>query len=249
MRIGSHRQDWDDLGELDPLWAVLSDPTRQFGQWRLEEFFQTGDEEIHKLLQEAKRLGFPRRRNRALDFGCAVGRLTRALTPHFRECFGVDISEQMINEAKRLNSSITSCVFIANKEPNLNIFPDEFFDFVLSRLVLQHIPKRDWILSSISDFIRVLAKDGLLIFQLPTHIPLRNRLQLRRRIYHLLKRVGFDKTLLYHFLGLNPIGMNSISEKLIFKHVREQGARLLWCDPDPVVSGVPFRGNTYYVSK
>lgn len=36
----------------------------------------------------------------ALDFGCGVGRLMRALSGYFTHCPGVDISERMVREAR-----------------------------------------------------------------------------------------------------------------------------------------------------
>ena len=45
------------------------------------------------------------RRDRALDFGCGVGRLTRALGTRFESALGVDISAGMIEQARRLNEA------------------------------------------------------------------------------------------------------------------------------------------------
>lgn len=49
----------------------------------------------------AATLGHPRERGVALDFGCGVGRLTRALAAFFDRATGVDISSSMIEEAKK----------------------------------------------------------------------------------------------------------------------------------------------------
>jgi len=89
-----HQRDWEDLGELDPYWAILAYPERRFGRWDLDEFFRTGAEEIARLEAEMQRLGRPARRERALDFGCGVGRLTQALAPHFERVVGVDVGKR-----------------------------------------------------------------------------------------------------------------------------------------------------------
>lgn len=91
------KQNWEDLATLDPLWAILSDPHRRFGQWDASEFFASGEVEVGRLLQRVAMLGLPANRKRALDFGCGVGRLTRAMSRVFEECYGVDISEGMID--------------------------------------------------------------------------------------------------------------------------------------------------------
>ena len=41
-----HRQDWEELAQVDPCWAILSDPNRKFGAWDVEEFFRTGEIEF-----------------------------------------------------------------------------------------------------------------------------------------------------------------------------------------------------------
>ena len=47
----------------------------------------------------------PGARDRALDFGCGVGRLTRALGDRFDAVVGVDISAGMVEQARRLNDA------------------------------------------------------------------------------------------------------------------------------------------------
>ena len=50
--VGSsrHVRDWEELAELDPLWAVLSDPRRAGGRWPIAEFFATGEGEVSDAL-------------------------------------------------------------------------------------------------------------------------------------------------------------------------------------------------------
>ena len=63
-------------------------------------------------------------------------------------------------------------------------------DFIYSRIVLQHVNSRYAVRSYLSEFARVLAPGGLLVFQLPSHIPIRHRVQPRPRTYSLLRGVG-----------------------------------------------------------
>lgn len=244
-----HQQDWDELGKLDPLWAVLSDPARQFGRWDQSEFFRTGEELIERVLATAARYGLPAGRRRALDFGCGVGRLTRALARHFDDCCGVDISEEMIRQARELNSSVPNCSFMVNAGSDLRVFPSGSFDCVVSILVLQHLPRRDWILSVISEFLRVLNDGGLLAFQLPSFVPLRNRLQPRRRAYQVLRTVGFDHNFLYRSLGLNPIRMNYIPNDDIVAFVSRAGGRVVHQETQTVMQKGAIQSTTYYATK
>src|SRR5436309_8783809 len=91
MKTGSHRQDWEDLSLLDPYWAVLSDPSRRFGGWQRDELLASGPSVIDAILHRGRQFDRPSDHRHALDFGCGVGRLTRALARHFDECLGVDI--------------------------------------------------------------------------------------------------------------------------------------------------------------
>ena len=93
-------RDWDELAEQDALFVVLAEPGREGGRWDLEEFFATGEREIDVLFQRAEPLDRPAGRHKALDFGCGVGRLTRALSARFDECLGVDVSAEMVRRAR-----------------------------------------------------------------------------------------------------------------------------------------------------
>jgi ubiquinone/menaquinone biosynthesis C-methylase UbiE len=98
----------------------------------------------------------------------------------------------MIAAARKLNGAYPNCKFILNGNPDLRMFPDHHFDLVYCMLVLQHLPTRAAIATYVADLARVLAPDGLLVCQIPSHIPLRRRLQLRRRLYGILRSLGPD---------------------------------------------------------
>jgi ubiquinone/menaquinone biosynthesis C-methylase UbiE len=149
--------------------------------------------------------------------------LTRAFASRFKTCYGVDISEGMIENAWRLNRQYPNCHFLVNTEDNLAIFPDNSFDLIYTNLVLQHIPHQKTIKSYIREFIRTLKPDGLLIFQLPSQIAFWRRLQPRRRLYAALRCAGCSSTLLYNKLGLNPMKMNFLPEGEVKAAVHRAG--------------------------
>lgn len=225
MRL--HRHGWDEIGRLDALWAVLSEPSKRYGGWNIDEFLATGTQEVSAVLDAAARWGLPRRRRHALDFGCGVGRLTRALAAHFEMVSGVDIAPTMIDLARKLNSDIPTCNFRVLEGPGLSSFPDRSLDFVYSRLVLQHITRRRVAQDYIREFVRVLADDGLIVFQVPSALPLRRHLQLRPRLYATLRRLGLPDTWLYRRLGLHPIRMCAIQENNLIELLTDAGAEIL----------------------
>ena len=55
-------------------------------------------------------------------------------------------------------------------------FPRQF-DLIYTALVFQHVPAQQSIRRYIAEFMRVLKTGGLLVMQLPNHVPLRRRLQ------------------------------------------------------------------------
>jgi len=237
MSTAEHRRGWEDLAVLDPMWAVLSDPQRQFGRWNADEFFSTGAEEVARLRERLLALGYPDTFGSALDFGCGLGRLTRALTACCREVIGVDISEEMISKARALTPA---CQFVHNQNYDLRIFPSNRFDLIYTRFVLQHQRSTKLILEYVSELIRVVKPGGVAAFQIPCNIPYAQRIQPRRRAYDLLRAVGLPAGLLYR-MRLNPICMTSASVKSVMAAVEASGGRVLAVNEDDACRGVDSR--------
>lgn len=243
--LSRQKREWEELGSLDPLWAILADNSRKFGRWDLDEFFQTGADEISSILAYAQQLGRPQQYRSALDFGCGVGRLSRALKGFFQECVGVDISDAMIQRARELNPA---CQFIVLNGTDLRMFPDDRFDFVYSNIVLQHQPHRAVVFSYIREFLRIVKPVGLIAFQLPHHVPMRRRLQPRRRAYRMLRSLHVPADFLYRRLGLNPITMLAIPEEEVTNEIRGMKGTVLKVVEDRN-GGPGNESRTYFVSK
>jgi trans-aconitate methyltransferase len=237
--VSLHKRDWEEMAKVDPLWAILSSPEKRYGKWEIDEFLRTGQEEVCRLVQWAERLGLPRQRKCAVDFGCGVGRLTRALQVYFPECHGVDISSRMLEQARTITPS---CQF--HLAGNLKEFPSEFANLIYSSLVLQHQPDVDQVAALLADMVRVLAPGGLLVFQMPLYLPFRNRLQLRRRAYRMLRAVGISHTFAYERLGLSPIRMLYLSRPEAEKILNDAGGVILTVeqvrDSSGLQSGIYF---------
>lgn len=248
MSLRDNKQEWEEMALVDPLWAILSDPEKQRGGWNLGEFFQTGEVEVENVLNEARLLGYPHRHDAALDFGCGVGRATRAVASRFEQCWGLDISERMIRQAEELNADRQNITFLVNDSENLRGFHDNAFDFVYCNLVLQHLPHPRLARGYIQEFIRVLRPGGILVFQLPYSIGWRQRLQLRRRLYAMLHALGLDERFLYGRTGLNPIRMIAIPESETRRLVEASGGAVADALP-PAVQDPNMPSLRYYVYK
>jgi SAM-dependent methyltransferase len=169
MDLGKLQANWTTLGQRDPLWAILVDPEKRGNRWRLEEFFETGRQEIDAALRHVQAVGLAAPRRRALDFGCGVGRLTQALAARFEEVVGIDIAASMIELAREYNRYPATCTYQVNPHNDLRLFPDDHFDFIYSNIVLQHMEPA-YATAYIREFIRVLAPGGVLLFQLPSGV-------------------------------------------------------------------------------
>jgi len=217
-----HARDWEEMAAIDPLWAIMSAPEKRFGSWDINEFLRTGQEEISILMKAADDLALPQQKRRAIDFGCGVGRLTRALHDYFPECIGVDISSGMVQKARKITPE---CEF--REASDLRSFPAGFADLIYSSLVLQHQPDTAHVNALIQDMVRVLAPGGLLVSQMPLHLAFRNRLQLRRRAYRLVRAMGLSHTYAYERLKLSPIRMLALPQQSVEAAVRAANGKVV----------------------
>jgi SAM-dependent methyltransferase len=163
MELGELQRHWDELGRRNPLWAILTGNEK----WELDQFFLSGDIEIARVLRYVGLLGIRVRPQRALDFGCGVGRLTQALCGHFFRASGVDIAPSMIARAEALNRFGGRCRYYVSTSDDLRLFADEAFDFVYSNIVLQHV-RPVYAKNYVREFVRVLRPGGVAVFQVPS---------------------------------------------------------------------------------
>jgi SAM-dependent methyltransferase len=227
MTLETHKTDWEELASLDPMWAVLSDKAKRGNRWNAEEFFGTGKEEIDRLMAEVN--AFSTKGGKALDFGCGVGRLTRALLEHYDEVHGVDISENMIKKARAFTPE---CHFHVNDSDGLSLFPDQMFDIVYSNIVLQHLPSAAVIGKYVAEMFRVATPSGLVIFQVPFRKSTRNVFNVKRTAYHLLKRLGLKSEVVFTRFKLHPMRMTAVPRERMFTIIRESDGELIKQRPD-----------------
>lgn len=166
MDIRDLQRHWDDFGQQDPLWAILTEPGKAAGAWDAEAFFRTGREEIAQVFRVLDRLQLRVPSGKALDFGCGVGRLSQALAEHFEEVVGVDIAPSMIAGAERFNRFGPRVSYLRNDRNDLSLFGDGAFTFIYSNITLQHMRPR-YARAYLREFVRVLQPGGILVFQLP----------------------------------------------------------------------------------
>jgi SAM-dependent methyltransferase len=220
--LGRLRARWEAFGREDPLWAVLSNPAKKGRKWDVDEFFGTGEAEIAAAMARLGALGITPALGSALDFGCGVGRLTRALAGRFERAVGVDVSLAMIQEARRLNPRL---IFIHNDRPDLHVVETASIDFAYSRLVLQHVPPV-LSLGYVREFGRVLAPGGVAMFQIPTSGPRRGLV--RRAARSLLEWVR---------LRPRDFGGYAVPREEVESEIGVSGMRLVRGEADSTAAG------------
>jgi ubiquinone/menaquinone biosynthesis C-methylase UbiE len=219
MELLDSQKNWDQLGKDDPLWVVLSHAEKKGGKWDLSEFFATGKTEIATALQEVTVLGKSITYGRALDFGCGVGRLTQALATYFDEAHGIDISPSMIEHANGFNPFGPKCIFHVNSQDNLHLFESNYFDFIYSVIVLQHI-KPKYSIKYIEEFMRILKPGGVCVFQFTTATFLRRLVpEFLVERYRRFKRKG-------------KMGIFSIPERQVINVIQNAGGKILQVNRD-----------------
>lgn len=234
---------WEGLAQADPLWAICTDPAKQNKRWGREEFFATGRTEVGVVLRCLADLGMSvDGKAPALDFGCGVGRLTRAMAEHFAQCWGVDISPTMITLAKEFNRDLPQCRFLLNERDTLESLKDNYFGFVYTSIVLQHMAER-YIRKYIAELVRVLRPEGVLVFQLPDSLRgnaltrIRARVALRARLHAVLRKQVPGR-----------MEMHCIRQSTVRQLVQASGARVV--DVRFTNSAEPsFGGNLQYLQE
>jgi ubiquinone/menaquinone biosynthesis C-methylase UbiE len=107
---------------------------------------------------------------KVIDFGCGCGRnvLNMATKYDLNEVHGCDISSNNIKYCEQLlkDNGITNCNFVTTDGVSLNPVESNTYDFLMSTIVLQHIPVYDIRKTILSDFYRVLKSGGIISFQM-----------------------------------------------------------------------------------
>jgi SAM-dependent methyltransferase len=223
MGLDEVRKVYEQLGREDPLYAVLTRHSRRGNRWDPEEFFASGRSEIRGVMDYLAALCSNPLRERALDFGCGVGRLSQALAEEFREVVGVDISYTMVEAAQRFDRQGGRVRYLVNTEPDLRLLEDASFDFVYSSITLQHIPPEP-AARYVAEFMRVLRPGGIALFQA------RNGPRIRpgtlRALLYRLRREHFRR-FWQRLRGRLPYEMHALARPRVEEIVAAAGGRLL----------------------
>jgi SAM-dependent methyltransferase len=158
------RQDWDARARENARYYVATEKQ----DWTDEEFFRSGELAVEgQLLNDMPNIcqGKDPKQMRIIEIGCGAGRITRALSDVFGEVHGVDVSGEMIAQARRSLSDRPNVFLYQNNGKDLDVLPSGPYDFAFSTIVFQHIPSREVIYNYVREVHRLLRPGALFKFQ------------------------------------------------------------------------------------
>jgi ubiquinone/menaquinone biosynthesis C-methylase UbiE len=134
---------WEHYGEETAYFAVITEDKfrkESLTETARQEFFAGGEEYIQTIWKEIEsNFTANFEPQKAVDFGCGVGRLTIPLAKKCKKIIGVDISDKMLKEAQ-VNCEkfgIENASFVESDDTLSKL--TEKVDFVHSFIVIQHI--------------------------------------------------------------------------------------------------------------
>jgi len=159
------QREWDERARENARFYV--DTARQ--DWTDADFFRSGEGTVsEEILTDMINIcqGKDPKRMRVLEIGCGAGRVTRALARIFGEVYAVDISGEMVRQARAALAGMPNVHIFQNSGKDLDVLGRTRFDFAFSSIVFQHIPSRE-VIESYARAVRGRLRRGRLFkFQL-----------------------------------------------------------------------------------
>ena len=156
------RRDWDERARRNAFLYIAS--WRK--DWDEASFFESGEQDylrlVHPILQK---LPFDPANKSMAEIGCGAGRMTQSFAQRFQFVFAVDISAEMQSRAKEYLRSFSNIRWVLSNGETLFGIESASVDFVFSYLVLQHMPTKEVVSSSIREMMRILRPGGAFLFQ------------------------------------------------------------------------------------
>jgi len=162
MSLDSSRAFWDAKAAENPYWYVSS--YGAYAERDLAEFWQAG----RRIWQDLRdTTGYtPRHSDVAIEVGCGIGRLTRAIAADVAHVHAFDISEGMLALA-RLAGPVNA-TFHQSHGDSLAGMPSGAADVAVAYCVFQHLPSLAVLARYVTEMRRVVKPGGTLAFA-PLH--------------------------------------------------------------------------------
>lgn len=159
------RQDWDARAKENARYYVQTAKE----DWSEEDFRASGRQTVaEQILNDMTNIcqGMDPKQMRVLEIGCGAGRVTSALADVFGEVHAVDVSGEMVEQARHTLRRQLNARVHQNNGMDLSVLPAGLMsDFAFSSIVFQHIPSYEVIESYVREAGRVLKPGRLFKLQ------------------------------------------------------------------------------------
>jgi SAM-dependent methyltransferase len=154
---------WDERARENAAYFV--DNTLDYRGSDLEDFWARGPEVLDRVLGvvEAPAIAPD---DDVVEIGCGVGRLTRPLSERARTVRALDVSAEMLAQAREHNPQLANVEWIHGDGTSLTGIGDASADVVFSHVVFQHVPDPAITLGYVREMGRVLRPGGWAAFQI-----------------------------------------------------------------------------------
>ncbi|HVI30564.1 class I SAM-dependent methyltransferase [Phenylobacterium sp.] len=157
------QQAWNARARADAVFYVES-----YHASDRDGFFARGEERAAQFLDPVLARTFrDARRLHVLEIGCGLGRFSRALARRFERVTAIDVSDEMVSQAKAANAPWGNIEFRASDGESIPL-PPQSVDFAFSYEVFQHMPSHRVIQANLREVGRVLRHGGAAMIHLRT---------------------------------------------------------------------------------
>jgi SAM-dependent methyltransferase len=169
------RHDWERRAHENARHYVLTGQK----EWSDAEFYRAGEVTMQEdILNDLSNIcqGRDPKEMSVLEIGCGAGRVTRAFAGYFGQVYAVDISREMVRQARRATVGFSDTHIFRNNGHDLSVVRPGWWqrlsgagklelDFAFSMMVFQHIPSRAIIENYVREVSRLLRPGSLFKFQ------------------------------------------------------------------------------------
>jgi ubiquinone/menaquinone biosynthesis C-methylase UbiE len=147
---------WDARAREDAMFFV--DDREPYGQADEARFWKQGERDLDHVLGG---LGAQIvRGDTVVDVGCGVGRLTRVIAGRAARVYAIDVSAQMLAQARDHNAQLDNVEWVHGDGTTLRPIPDAVANAVISHVVFQHVPDPRITYGYVAEMGRVLRPGG-----------------------------------------------------------------------------------------
>jgi len=164
----SSNVEWKAWAKRDPLFAISTwaDKDKDGAMpWSDDEFYALGKSDWDDFHTKWRHYGL--KNDGCIEIGCGAGRITKHLCKAFKTVHAFDISEDMLNYAKRHLSEENLRLQVSNGS-DLRL-PESSVSAVFSCHVFQHFDSLSVARKYFEEIHRVLCEGGTLMIHLPIH--------------------------------------------------------------------------------